>query len=148
MIDDGNSFVLPGLVRKRAELAGDIERTQMDLKRMIRDLESLDATIRLFDADYQVEAIKPKTFRPPEDWAKRGEMTRIILDVLRQAAEPLTTRDIAFQLMTERALDTSDDKLLRLMTKRCGVALRGARDRGVVRSSQGTGQYMVWEIGR
>ena len=75
-----DSFVLPGLVRKRSELAGDIERTQTDLQRMIRELEALDATIKLFDADYQVEAIKPKTFRPPEDWAKRGEMTRIVLN--------------------------------------------------------------------
>lgn len=145
---DGNSFVLPGLVRKRAELAGDIERTQAELQRMIRDLESLDATIRLFDADYQVEAIKPKSFRPPEDWAKRGQMTRIILDVLRQAAEPLTTGDIAVQLMTERALDIGDQKLVRLMVKRCGVALRLQRDKGVVQSDQGPGQYMTWAIAR
>ena len=34
---------------------------------MIRDLENLDATIRLFDADYQVATIKPKTFRLPEE---------------------------------------------------------------------------------
>lgn len=146
MTDDGNSFVLPGLVRKRAELAGDIERTQADLQNMIRDLEHLDSTIRLFDADYQVEAIKPKSFRPPDDWARRGEMTRIILNVLRQAAEPLTTRDIAIQLMLERALDTGNVKFVRLMTKRCGVALRGQRDKGVVRSAQGPGQYMVWEL--
>ena len=148
MTDDGNSFVLPGLVRKRAELAGDIERTQADLQRMIRELENLDSTIRLFDADYQVELIKPKAFRPPDDWSKRGEMTRIILGILRQAAEPLTTRDIALQLMTERALDTGNVRFLRLMTKRCGVALRGQRDQGVVRSAQGPGQYMIWEIAR
>jgi len=78
-----DTFVISGLVKKRAALAGDIENAQVALQRMIRDLENLDATIRLFDADYQVEAIKPKTFRPPEDWAKRGQMTRIILDVLR-----------------------------------------------------------------
>ena len=103
MTDDGNSFVLPGLVRKRAELAGDIERTQADIQRMIRELEALDQTIKLFDADYQIEAIRPKTFRPPKDWANRGEMSRIVLNVLRQAAEPLTTRDVAFQFMKERA---------------------------------------------
>ena len=148
MTDDGNSFVLPGLVRKRAELAGDIERTQADLQRMIRDLENLDATILLFDADYQVETIRPKSFRPPDDWAKRGEMSRIALNILRQAAEPLTTRDIALQLMAERALDTGNLKLVRLMTKRCGVALRGQRDRGLVRSAQGPGQYHTWEIAR
>ena len=143
-----DTFVISGLVKKRAMLAGDIENAQTTLQQMIRDLENLDATIRLFDADYQVEAIKPKTFRPPEDWAKRGQMTRIILDVLRQAAEPLTTRDIAFQLMAERALDTGDVKLLRLMTKRCGVALRLQRDKGIVRSAQGPGQYHTWEIAR
>lgn len=143
-----DTFVILGLVKKRAMLAGDIENAQAALQQMIRDLENLDATIRLFDADYQVEAIKPKSFRPPADWAQRGQMTRIILDVLRQAAEPLTTRDIAFQLMAERALDTGDVKLLRLMTKRCGVALRLQRDKGIVRSAQGPGQYHTWEIAR
>jgi hypothetical protein len=59
------------------------------------DLENLDATIVEFDPSYQVEAIRPKAFRPPKDWSNRGEMTRIILSILRQAAEPLTTRYIS-----------------------------------------------------
>ncbi len=46
---------------------------------MVLDLENLDATVRLFDPTHQVEAIKPKPFRPPKDWANRGEMTRIVL---------------------------------------------------------------------
>ena len=69
---------------------------------MILDLESLDATIVQFDPDFQVEIIKPKAFRPPKDWSNRGQMSRFILTVLRQAAEPLTTRDIAVQLLIER----------------------------------------------
>ena len=73
-------------------------------------------------------------------------MSRIILSILRQAIEPLTTRDIALQLLVERALDKSDQRLLRLMTKRVGVALRGQRENGVVRADQGPGQYMLWEI--
>jgi hypothetical protein len=32
------------------------------------------------------------------------------------------------------------------MTKRVGAALRLQRDNGVVRSKQGPGQYMLWEI--
>ncbi len=143
-----DTFVISGLVRKRAELAGDIENAQAKLQQMIADLENLDRTILLFDGDYQVSAIKPKGFRPPEDWAQRGEMSRIILNTLRQAREPLTTRDICLQLMSERALDTGNIKLVRLMTKRCGVALRIQRDKGVVRSAQGPGQYHTWEIAR
>jgi hypothetical protein len=136
-------LAVSALVRKRAELAGDIEHAHEALKKMIADLESLDATLRLFDPGIQIEAIKPKAFRPPADWAQRGEMTRIILDVLRQAAEPMTTRDIAFQLLIERALDNNDQRLLRLMTKRVGVALRGQRDAGLVASRPGPGQYML-----
>jgi hypothetical protein len=63
-------------------------------------------------------------------------MSRIILSVLRQAAEPLATRDIALQLLVERALDKSDQRLLRLMTKRVGVALRGQRARPLIASDE------------
>jgi len=143
-----NETVLNGLVKRRAQLAGDIENTHDTLRKMVLDLESLDATILQFDPGYRVEAIQPKAFRPPKDWANRGQMSRIILSVLRQASEPLTTRDIAVQLLIERALDKSDLRLLRLMTKRVGVALRGQKESGVVRCDQGPGQYMLWEIAR
>ena len=143
-----NAFVVSGLVKRRAELAGDIERTHEQLRQMVLDLENLDATILQFEPDFQVETIKPKAFRPPKDWSNRGEMTRICLSILRQAAEPLTSRDIALELLIERALDKNDQRLLRLMTKRVAVALRGQRDKSVVRSIQGPGQYNVWEIAR
>jgi hypothetical protein len=70
------------------------------------------------------------------------------LSTLRQAAEPLTSRDIALELLVERALDKNDQRLLRLMTKRVGVALREQKHKDVVRSEQGPGQYMLWEIRR
>jgi hypothetical protein len=57
-----NEFVLNGLVKRRAELAGDIERTHEALRKMVLDLESLDAIIAQFDPDFQVETIKPKAF--------------------------------------------------------------------------------------
>ena len=75
-------------------------------------------------------------------------MTRVILSILRCAAEPLTTRDIAYQLLAERALDRGDQRLAKLMCKRVGVALRGCRERGVVRSLEGPGQYSLWELAR
>lgn len=139
-------LVISALVKRRSALVGEIEYTQQQVKKMLSDLEHLDATILQFDSDYRVEAIKPKGFRPPSDWANRGEMSRILLNVLRQAAEPLTSQDIARELIASRGLDTNDIKLLRKMTKRCGVALRGQRDNGLVKSAQAEGMFMVWEI--
>lgn len=45
--------VIHALVRKRAELSGDIETTQAALRKMILDLEYLDRTLLMFDPDYR-----------------------------------------------------------------------------------------------
>lgn len=62
---------------------------------MVNDLENLDQTICQFAPDFQVETIRPKVFHPPEDWAHRRRMSRVVLSILRQATEPMTTQDVA-----------------------------------------------------
>jgi hypothetical protein len=61
-----NTIVLSGLVKRR------VERTHEALRKMVLDLESLDATILQFDPDYRVETIKAKTFRPPKGLEQPG----------------------------------------------------------------------------
>ena len=56
-----NEFVLSGLVKRRAQLAGDIENTHEALRKMVLDLESLDATIVQFDPDFQVETTEGRS---------------------------------------------------------------------------------------
>jgi hypothetical protein len=53
-------YVLTGLVKRRAELAGEIEATHEHLRLTIEDLEKLDSVILQFDPTHQFEAIKPK----------------------------------------------------------------------------------------
>jgi hypothetical protein len=141
-------YVLTGLAKRRAEITGEIEAIHGRLKTLLAALKSLDATITQFDPDHKVETIKPKAFRPPADWSNRGQMSRVVLSTLRRATEPLTSRDVALELLIARALDKDDQRLLRLMTKRVGVALRAQRDNGVVRSIQGPGQFVLWEVAK
>jgi len=79
------------------------------------------------------------------DAAARGVRPASILP---QAVEPMTTRDIALEMLVTRALNTQDQTLLALMVKRVGVALRLQRNNGVVRSANRPGQYMLWEVER
>lgn len=143
-----SEMVVQGLIKRRATLTHEIEETHERLRQMVIDLENLDATLLQFDPSLEIETIKPRAFRPPKDWSKRGEMMRLIISVLRRATEPLTTRDIAFELIVERALDKTDQRLIRLMSKRVGVALRHQRDAGRVSSVLGPGQYNLWQIAR
>jgi hypothetical protein len=141
-------YVLTGLVKRRAELTGEIEAIHERLKGLLAALESLDATILQFDPMHRVEAIRPRAVRPPKNWSNRGQMSRIVLSILRQATEPMTTRDIALELLVARAMDKEDQKLFRLMTKRVGVALRTQRDNAVLVSTQGPGRFVLWEVAR
>ncbi len=141
-------YVLTGLVKRRAELAGEIEAIHDRLRELLASLETIDAAIVQFAPDYKVEAIRPRAIRPPSDWSHKGQMSRIVLSILRQSAEPMTTRDIALELLVARALDRSDQRLFRLMVKRVGVALRTQRDNGTVRSEQGPGMFVLWEVAR
>ena len=140
--------VVVELVKRRAALAGEIEATYARLKVIVADLETLDATITQFDPTYIVEAIRPKAFRPPDDWSNHGQMSRLVLSILRQSHEPMTSRDIAVEMLVTRALDKNDQRLIRLMVKRVGVALRHQRDNRVVQSQQGPGMTMLWKVVR
>ncbi|MDT9600028.1 hypothetical protein [Sphingosinicella rhizophila] len=66
-------YVVAGLVKKRAELAGELESTHERLRVLVNQLESLDNTLRIVAPDMEVEAIRPEAFRPPDDWSKRGQ---------------------------------------------------------------------------
>lgn len=138
--------MVTGLVAKRAEIAGELERTHERLRELVNQLESIDGTLRIVAPDMELEAIRPKAFRPPEDWSHRGQMSRLVLSILRTAKEPLTTREIAAQMLLERAMDAEDVKMLRTMTKRVACALRHQRDNGRAASIEGPGNYQLWTV--
>jgi hypothetical protein len=55
-----NEHVFGGLIRKRAEIAGQIEHTQDALRKLVIDLDAMDAAIRIFDPNADIGAIQPK----------------------------------------------------------------------------------------
>lgn len=142
------NYMVEGLARKRAEIAGEIERTHERLRTLAADLEHVDATLRIVAPELAVETIKPKVFRPPADWSKRGEMTRVVLSILRTARAPMTTREIAERMVVERGL-VADAATLNAMSRRVACALRRQREVGLARSSEGeAGFWQLWEIVR
>lgn len=141
-------YMVTGLVKRRAALAGDMQRTQEALAQMARDLETLDAAIRLVAPDLEIAAIAPKFVKPPEDWSRRGEMSRHVLSILRTSPKPLTAREIASRMIVDRGL-AATPKLLNLMTRRASTCLRDRREQGLVRNpDMRVGLWMEWEVVR
>ena len=140
-----NSYVIAGLAKRRAELAGEAEALKKRLTQIGTDLGHLDATIRLFDPDHDIAAIRPKRPRGP-DVAGRGEMSRFILGVLREAPEPMTTAGIVERLMAARGMAADDTRAKHTAMKRVGMTLGRQRENGAVRTTQGPGQPVLWEL--
>jgi len=86
-------YVLAGLTKRRAELAGEADTLRARLAQIGTDVGHLDAVIRQFDPDYDLGSIRSKRQRGP-DAAQPGEMSRFVLGVLRNATEPMPTTDI------------------------------------------------------
>src|SRR6185312_7989482 len=82
--------VVTALIAKRAELAGQIERAQGEVKRLTIALDNVESTLRLFAPEIDMASIAPRAV-PPAHHAFRGEVSRIILEALRTAVGPLST---------------------------------------------------------
>jgi len=140
-------YVLSGLTKRRAELTGEADTLKARLAQIGVDVGHLDAVIRQFDPDYNLSSIRPKRPRGP-DVARPGEMSRFVLAVLREAAEPMPTTEVAARFMAQKGMDGQDRKLAERIMKRIVSTLRHQGKKGTVRSQPGPGRVLLWEIAR
>lgn len=120
--------VMHALRNKRAELAGTLIQLEQQLVRQRADLTHLDATMRLFDPDIQPNEIRSKQRRPHSAWFRHGECLRLIYDELRDAPQPITTRELTERIMRVKAIPADDDRSRELMQKRLLGSLNGAKE--------------------
>lgn len=137
--------LMSGLMKKRAELAGELEGAQALVRKLIIELDAVDQTIRIFNPDMDLEEIRPKPL-PPRHAAYKGEVARIIFGALRDAHHPMTTQELAQHVMVERDLNSADKRLLRTVAKRVNACLRHYRTRGVLQSAPGPGGRILWKV--
>lgn len=135
---------IAGLLEKRAELAGLVKFHQAELRKVICDLDHVDATIRLFDPNADTSRVKRY---PTKHRAQKGEMARFVLLALKNASGPLTSLEITQAQITARELK-ADDQTVVLLRKRVGACLTAQQAKGLVRSVALEGPYKGWELVR
>ncbi len=118
---------------------------QSKLRQLILDIDAVDATIRLFQPDIDLDVVKVRP-TPRRHEAHRGDTSRLILSLLREAAEPLSHREITQRVMQARGLNLADRALCQTMRDRVGASLRGMRGRGRVAGGEGKGPGVRWGL--
>jgi len=124
----GEPHVISGLSNKRAELAGIVSQLERQLAQQQANLAHLDATMRLFDPDIRPNRIRPKQQRARSVWFRPGECLRLIYDELREAAQPMTTRQLAERIIRVQALPMADDRQRELVQKTILGSLNRAKE--------------------
>ncbi len=97
--------VVSALTEKRVELASQIEVTERKLREMQEELRHLDATIILFDPTISFErtpARRQQALSPVKD------LYRYVLDTLRTAGNPMSSREIALAIMSRLGRPASE----------------------------------------
>ena len=120
--------VMHALRNKRAELAGTLIQLEQQLVQQRADLTHIDATMRLFDPNIQPDEIHPKRGRRHSAWFRHGECLRLIYDELRDAPEPMTTRELTERIMRGKAIPVDDDRCRELMQKTLLGSLNRAKE--------------------
>lgn len=109
--------VIGALRNKRAELAGTLRQLEQQLVRERTNLAHLDATMRLFDPNIRPKDIRPRQRRTHNAWFRQGECLRLIYDELREATQPVATRELAERIMCVKAIPAADDHRRELVQK-------------------------------
>ena len=98
------SHVVSGLVAKWVKPAGEAGRGRRELHWLADELRQLDATIRLFAPDYDLGRIRPRKRRRGHRWFGPGERQRLVLEVLRDAAGPLSDQGVTVAVAARKGL--------------------------------------------
>jgi hypothetical protein len=144
----GYDLTLSGLLRKRAETAGQAEGLRAQLAAMLSALDHIDAVIRILKPDIDLEDLPERPVAPALS-GTRGDLQRFLLDQLRRSNQPLDTFELARRVINERKLDPQDRVIVKLIQRRTGYALAKLRNKGKVTSGRAhRSAPLEWRLNR
>ena len=135
--------VMDALREKRSELSGIVSRLEQQLAQHRGSLAHLDATMRLFDPDLLSQDTDPDQQRRRVSWFGPGECRRLIYDVLRDAPQPLATRELAERVMAARGTPADDKRTRALIQKTVLASL--SRAKGMIKRTEVDG-VVSWRV--
>ncbi len=133
---------ISGLLKKRAMLFNDGQRARDRLAEIRNDIQAVDRVLGTLGYTGDLDAEMPRQKR--EVIFGRGELTRAILDELREAEAPMTSRQIAQAIVALSGMDARDRRYVSDLTKRVSKALTSLKRDAVARSRLDIRGNITW----
>lgn len=142
-----DSPVVSALIAKRAELLGLVKQHQKEIKRLRENILTLDESIKIFDPNYDVSTLKEKRCRYGNEYFYPREANRLILEVLREADEPLDTGEIAKRVAEKKGYTLEELDYTRYQTY-LTTTLSRQRANGLIEQAKrmNLGRAILWRL--
>ena len=140
-----DTHIISALVKKRAELRGDIIHYKQLIATLDKDLQTIDATIKIFDVDYDISSIKP-VIKSRNRFFNNGEAKVLVLEVLKSSNLPLSTDKISDIIAVNRNLSFENKTDKSNFQKSILLALNTCLSNNLVEKVSKNGLSIVWKI--
>ena len=100
--------------------------------------------MRLFDPDLLPRDADPAPQRERVSWFRPGECRRLIYDVLRDAPQPLATRELAERVMAAKGVPAVNDHRTRALIQKTVLASL-SRAKGTIERTEVAG-VVSWQV--
>ena len=135
---------IAGLLTKREELQKEIAGLRESMAVASNAIDAIDQVLEAFGHTEDLEGRSPRAARVVLFY--RNELRTFLLDQLRKAKEPLSSRQLACIVCETEGKSTGDRRLLNDVTRRVGCALRKMRATKAVENHRGPDGSAVWQI--
>jgi hypothetical protein len=137
------SYTLGELFEKRAELAGLINQAEKHAKKLRADLIHVEAAIRILRPGIELPKIVPRRIEFRPRYFKRGQLTRLLLDYIREHGDgPIKVADLMPLVKGDRALSRIEEDRLRVTVHQ---ALHKIAKRGTIEQIAPEGRIVRWQ---
>jgi hypothetical protein len=138
-----NHPTLSALRRLHADLAGQLLENRERAAKLRQDMKHVEAVIKLVAPGYSLRAIAVRR-RKTNPYFKRGTIFRSVLELLRDAPEPLTASEITSRLLAAKGVSEAPREDFRNLFGGVQASLRN-NDGKTVRAV-GEGKPVKWSI--
>jgi hypothetical protein len=142
MNETSNRYALAALKERRASIDGEIKALEAQLRNLNEALCHLDATLSIFDPDYDPKTVRARRRYERQKLFGKGKLSRMILDALRRAERPLASREVIEAIAGEMGYGSKPPAVI-VGNVRAGLRYLAKR-RAVVRG--GERRAATWQI--
>ena len=140
-----DTHCLHTLQRKYGAVLGELKMARALVEKLEKDATHLEATIRIFRAEWTADTVPPRKPRKPIRWMRHGDGVATAIDVMRDAGKPLTIAEIVRQMMERHGITDTDPRSVKSLKTSTAAALFKRLGKGVACEGAITGPKL-WRL--